>query len=154
MLYEHIHKKNSQYFHTQDNKFLLVNIFQNIILYTNIYIFLLCSLCRKLYTCLHKKNQRLRYHTFCFSADGVKLPSSVLKGPRRYDKKKKKTITTHKQVGERHDGKHSSDSETVGELQCCSLKGNMIIKEYVRYNELQLQLINTLSAKIYTKEED
>lgn len=50
--------------HIEDDKFLWVNIFQNIILYTNIYIY---TLCRKLYTCLHKKKKKaLRYYTFCF----------------------------------------------------------------------------------------
>lgn len=52
--HEHIHN-HSTYTHVQDNKFLLVNIFQNIILYTNIYIYILC---RKLYTCLHKRKRK------------------------------------------------------------------------------------------------
>lgn len=101
--------------HIEDNKFLWVNIFQNIILYTNIYIY---TLCRKLYTCLHEEKKKIKsfeiiYILFFFllllTRDSVEslqgnLPSRI----------QRPQFVPDTQSDKHAYSKHSYSSETVG----------------------------------------
>lgn len=133
-IHEHIHK-NSQYFHTHDNKILWVNIFQNIILYTNIYKFKLCSLCRKLYTCLHEeKNVEIEYILFFlfWLHPYRETPLLQYKGH----------SLSHKHSNRWKEGTTANIHIVLRRWDSCGVAekyNNM--KIYVHYNELEQQLI-------------
>lgn len=126
--------------HIEDNKFLLVNIFQNII-YTQIYIYLyisiLCSLCRKLYTCLHKKKSQKLWDNI----HSVSLAMVYRGGPR--------SLTKARSGWRRHFSTHSYCSETVGQRRHYSLQKTWKYTSITK--SFSCSLFNTLSVPGWNK---